>query len=340
MHANLPLAQLALRDDPSFRLRRVSGFYDGAYFYAQARDPLATGEAHRLLAEAPYYWGHPGYGWVAWVASIGGHPSVIPDALLAVGLLSVAVAAALASLLAAELGWTAWGGLTVALNPGAVFAVANDTSESLGIALLLLALLAHVRGRRFWALTCFALLCFVKEPLVLVPLAVAVWELWRRRTPVSAAAVLPVSCWWLYLRLHLGAFPFGEGSSRLSVPVRGWEQALLGAASQSWDPAIDTAQLGQAAVPLLVVSALALVVVAAYALRLRTPVDAAFLVLAALYVCIASIGVQYPKDLIRELAFVIALAPLVLAARVTGAGSPFARRCPPARLRAGRRSGS
>ena len=42
--------------------------YDGAYFYAIARDPIATGQAHRLLNEAPYYWGHPAYGWLAWLA--------------------------------------------------------------------------------------------------------------------------------------------------------------------------------------------------------------------------------------------------------------------------------
>src|SRR6476646_349813 len=65
MHGNLPLARLAVRDDPSFRWRRESGFYDGAYCYAIARDPVATGEAHRLLNEAPYYWGHPAYGWLA-----------------------------------------------------------------------------------------------------------------------------------------------------------------------------------------------------------------------------------------------------------------------------------
>src|SRR5438067_12883800 len=39
MHDSLPLAKLALRDDPSFPLRHRSGFYDGAYFYAIARDP-------------------------------------------------------------------------------------------------------------------------------------------------------------------------------------------------------------------------------------------------------------------------------------------------------------
>ena len=43
------VSKLALKGDPTFRLRGESGFYDGAYFYAIARDPLATGEAHHLL---------------------------------------------------------------------------------------------------------------------------------------------------------------------------------------------------------------------------------------------------------------------------------------------------
>src|SRR5512141_1483111 len=71
MHDSLPLAKLALHDQPTFRLRGESGFYDGAYFYAIARDPVATGQAHELLDEAPYYWGHPAYGWLAWLASAG-----------------------------------------------------------------------------------------------------------------------------------------------------------------------------------------------------------------------------------------------------------------------------
>jgi len=341
MYAGFPLSRLAVHDDPGFRLRYTSGFYDGAFFYAQARDPLATGQAHRLLPQPSYYWGHPGYGWTAWLASVGGHPSAVPDALLAVGLLSIAVAAAAASLLAGALGWTPWGGLTVAVNPGILFAVANDTSESLGAALLLAGLLAYTRGRRGWALALLAALCFVKEPLALVPLALAAWELRRRRSPFVALAVLPVAVWWTYLRIHLGAFPFGQGSSRLGPPVEGWWRAALDAASQSWSAGVDTSQLGQAAVPLIVGTALAVVVVAVYALRLRSVADAPYLALFAVYACIASIGVEYPKDLIRELALVLALLPFVLAARPTPTGEPaFSHTRPRARPPAARPRGS
>jgi hypothetical protein len=341
MHDTLPLAKLAVHDEPTFRLSHRSGFYDGAYFYAIARDPLATGHAHHLLTEAPYYWGHPAYGWLAWLASGGGQPAAVPDALLAVGLLSILVAGAAASLLARGVGWSPWGGLVVALNPGLVFAVYSDTSESLGAALLLLALAAYVRGRRGWAVGLFAALCFVKEPLVLVPLAIAAWELWRtRRPPFVAAAVVPAALWWLYLRIHLGAFPFGLGGERLTAPFLGWKRGLVAAALQSWNRGVDTAQLGQAAVALIIVFGLAILVAAVVALRLRTVVAPAFLALAALYACITPNGVQYPKDLIRELAVVVTLLPFVFTARATQPEPVSERKYPRARLPSRRRSES
>jgi hypothetical protein len=341
MHDKLPVAKLALQGDPNFRLRGESGFYDGAYFYAIARDPLATGEAHHLLDEAPYYWGHPAYGWLAWLASAGGRPGAVPDALLAVGLLSIFVAGAAASFLARAIGWSPWGGLVVALNPGLVFAVNSDTSEPLGAALLLFALTAYVRGRRGWAIGLFAALCFVKEPLVLVPLGIAAWELWRtRRPPLIAAAVVPAVLWWVYVRIHLGAFPFGQGSERLTAPLAGWKRALLDAASQSWNPGVDTAQMGEAAVALIIVVGLAILVAGIYALRLRSVVAPAFLAIAALYACITPNGVQYPKDLIRELALVLTLLPFVLAARASPAEPASAHKYPRALLPSRQRSGS
>jgi hypothetical protein len=110
---------------------------------------------------------------------------------------------------------------------------------------------------------------------------------------------------------------------------------VLAASSQSWSGGVDTAQLGQAAVPLIVVVWLGILAVAVYALRLRTAVQPAFFVLAALYMCISRAGVQYPKDLIRELAIVLTLLPFVLADPPA-----FVRTGPPARLLSERRRGS
>jgi hypothetical protein len=337
----LPLAKLAVHDQPTFRLRGRSGHYDGAFFYAVARDPLAIDQAHTLVSEAPYYWGHPAYGWLAWLASAGGTPTAVPDALLAVGLLSIFIAGAAASLLAGALGWSRWGGLVVAFNPGLVFAVYSDTSEPLGAALLLLALAAYAGGHRRWALTLFAALCFDKEPLILVPLAIAAWELWRmRRLSFIAAAVIPVALWWLYLRIHLGAFPFGYGGERLTWPFVGWTRGLLDAAAQTWSPGVDAAQLGQAAVALIIVVGVAILVAALYALRLSNVVAPAFLALAGLYACITPNGVQYPKDLIREVALVLTLVPFAIAAPASPRESASARKYPRVRLPSRQRSGS
>src|SRR5262249_25316303 len=158
--------------------------------------------------------------------------------------------------------------------PGLVFAVANDTSEPLGTALLLGGLLAYVRGRAWWAVAAFAGLCLVKEPLALVPLAIGAWELWRRRGgfPLVVLSIVPAAVWWLWVRIQLGSFPFGHGQSRLAKPLVGWYRAIVDAAMQSFSETIDTAQLGQAAIALIVVTALAIIVAAIYALKLRNVV--------------------------------------------------------------------
>jgi hypothetical protein len=341
MWDKLPLSRLAVRDQPGFLLRGSAGHYDGAFFYAVARDPLATGQAHRLVPQAPYYWGHPAYGWLAWLASAGGRPSAVPDALLAVGLLCLFVAGGAASVLARALGWSAWGGLVVALNPGLVFAVYSDTSESLGAALLLLALAAYTTGRRGWTVALLAALCFDKEPLVLVPLAIGAWEFLRtRRLPVVVAAVVPAGLWWIYLRIHLGGFPFGYGGQRLTAPFLGWTRGLLEAAKQIWSPNPDVAQLGQASVALIIMVGAAIIAGAAYALKFRHVVAPVFLVLAALYACITPNGVEYPKDLIREVALVLTLVPFVVAAPGGAAQAAFAHKYPQARRLFQRRSGS
>jgi hypothetical protein len=166
---------------------------------------------------------------------------------------------------------------------------------------------------------------------VFVPLVLAAWDVWRRRrAPVLALAVVPVGLWWLYLRRHLGAFPFGQtqGSARLGWPLLGWVHGILDAASQSWNSGVNTAQLGQAAVPLIVVTAFAVLITAARALRLRSPLDPVYLVLAAIYACIVSDGVLF------------VLLPFVLATRATPPEGGSARTRPRGRPIAAPRQGS
>jgi hypothetical protein len=71
-----------------------------------------------------------------------------PYALLAVALACAAIAGALASLLAGDLGLSPWLGLVIVVNPGLIFAVANLTSEAAGLAALLASIYLWRRENR------------------------------------------------------------------------------------------------------------------------------------------------------------------------------------------------
>ena len=226
--ATTDLGALARRVDPGFHTVR-SGAYDGQFYWGVAVDPLATGPAHRVFDKASYRYGHPLYGWLAWAVS-GGQAQAVPAALFLLGLASLFAAAALAAALGRARGGTGWEGLLIALNPGLVIATGEDLAEPLAAAVALAAIAALVAGRRAVAWFCLALLPFAKEPLVLVIVAVVVYELAHRnprRAAVFATAAIPVCVWWTYARFQLGAW-FTSGDSALGPPLLGWWRALAG----------------------------------------------------------------------------------------------------------------
>src|SRR5438105_15808172 len=65
------IAPLAREANSNFAFVPSIDHYDGVYYYAIAQDPLARGTAHTLIDESAYRYGHAGYGWLAWVASLG-----------------------------------------------------------------------------------------------------------------------------------------------------------------------------------------------------------------------------------------------------------------------------
>src|SRR5215210_2591898 len=136
MSATEPIARLARDADSGFHFVPPGAHYDGVYFYAIARDPFARGDAHTLIDGSAYRYGHAGYGWLAGIVSLG-RAELVPSALLAINLVAVAVAAFAASALARDYGWSPWGGVVVAVNPGTIFAATVDTSEALGVAMVI-----------------------------------------------------------------------------------------------------------------------------------------------------------------------------------------------------------
>ena len=314
MSAQPPLGPDALARDPTFReLPRNS--YDGQFYWAVAVDPLATGSVRDHLDDPSYRYGHPLYSWLALLAS-GGQVRALPEALVAVGLLSMLVAGATAAVLASALGRSAWWGLGAAVNPGLVIATMNDLAEPLAAALLLLGVVAYVRGRRAAAIGTFALAGLAKEPLLLVGPAIAAWELYRRRTTVRqtlalAASPVPALAWWIWLRVQLGAWPFAGGGGGLGTPLDGWRRALVENGRKLYDQAPDTYQMADAQVALLLVIGTLLAVLAVFALRLRSPVEAAFVPLVVVLACVTRAVTAYPKDLLRASALALALAPFL-----------------------------
>jgi hypothetical protein len=323
-----PLAATARATDPGFVLVPGTSHYDGVYYYAIGRDPLARGPEHRLIDAPAYRYGHAGFGWLAWITSAG-KPSRVPIALLVVLLECAGLAGAAAAWLARDLGLSPWWGLTVALNPGVVYSATVLTSEPAGVAALLLGLFAWRRGRWVAATVALAAACLIKEPFVLVPLGIALFQLveWVRaqdgsersslralvtRCAPLALAPLPFACWYAYVWQRFDAFPAHQVRGFAGLPFAGWIDTLRRAASFN-DGDFPTAQIGAATIPLVVVIGLALVIGAVRSLRARSEVEVVFLLFALLAFSLNWWSLLYPKDLVRELAVQLVLLPYVFA---------------------------
>lgn len=325
-----PMAQVARTTDPDFVLYPSSSHYDGVYYYAIARDPLVRNAEHELIDLAAYRYSHAGFGWLVWLASAG-RPGLIPEAMLAVALVCAGVAGAAASLLAKDLGISAWWGLAVAVNPGLVYSVTVVTSEAAGLASLLVGLSAWRRGRHVGAALALAAACLIKEPFLLVPVAIAAYEVIRwlrvRRAAEEAriGAVLrrlaPLSLgplvyggWYVYISSQFDAWPTEQSREFTSFLFTGWLDTFDRAAALA-DADFTSAQIGAITIPLLVVVGVALLVGLLRALRFDSEVQTVFVALALVAFSLNWWNLLYPKDFLRAVTVQLALLPFVFAPR-------------------------
>jgi hypothetical protein len=181
---------------------------------------------------------------------------------------------------------------------------------------LLTALYGYVRERRRLMLVSLALLPLAKETLVLVPLALAAWQLVRRAgrrrdTAWLLATILPAAAWWTYARLTLGAW-FTSGDNALGPPFAGWAHALAEAGRHSYDADPGLNQLGEATIVVLVVLLAVLALTGLFAFRLRHPIDLVYLALGAVALCLAPIATVLLRDALRNTAILLALVPFVV----------------------------
>jgi hypothetical protein len=336
------IAPDARRADPDFAFVPTSSHYDGTYFYAVARDPFARGTEHQLIDRGAYRYGHPFYGQLVGFLSWG-DPASVPFWLLTVSLLAMGVAAAAASLLASGWGWTPWSGLAVAFSPGLLYAVTADTAEPVAAALLGLALLAWRARRLTLAALAFVLLALTKEPLSFIPMgvfayeAIRVWRRdrtlvpagwadsrWRRRAIGGAAALAvgPVALvgWLFYVDHVFERWPLSDSDNLLGRPFSGIHQTTQTAAG--WvENDFSYAQLGAAALPVVIALFGVFTVGIGCALRFRTLADAAFLATAPLMFLLGPLDLLYPKDLLRITVIPVLLLPAVLRSSRFGRGA-------------------
>jgi hypothetical protein len=337
MQPDEPLAVIARRVDPGF-VFVPHGHYDGVYGYAIALDPLARGQAHTRIDVPSYRYGRAGLGWLTWLVSFG-RPGAMPMALMLISLVAMPVAGCFASLLSSLFGWSPWGGLVVAVNPGLVMGVIADTSEPLQAALLAIGLYLWFRRRLFPASLVLAYLCLVKEQFVAVPAGLLLWELieWRRgrrasdvrrRVALLVAVPVPLMAWWAYLRTVLGHWP-PDQPHWVSAGFAGWVDTLR-KANQLINGTNYQSESGYVTVALLIAIGAAIAIVALVALRMRTPFDPIFLFLALVLSVLSYWQLLFPKEVLRLMAVQLGLIPAVIAgARGSGRRRVASEAAPP-----------
>ncbi|WP_141013859.1 hypothetical protein [Nocardioides sambongensis] len=148
--------------------------YDGQAYYRLSRAPWTDQVTeHGIAFTRPAYWqSRIGYPAVVWVLSAGGRAALVPTVMLAVNLVAVAAIAALAAVLARDLGRSPWWGGVPALWAGFLVGVGQDLTEPLAGALLLAALLALRRGRPAPATLALVAAGLTRETTLVVAVAV------------------------------------------------------------------------------------------------------------------------------------------------------------------------
>jgi hypothetical protein len=318
-----PLAQLARLHDPNFQFASRADHYDGYYYYGIALDPFALHKSHTLLDQGAYRYGHPLFGWLGNLVSLG-QPRLVPAALLATSLLGMALAGWSLSRLAVGLGGSAWLGLGVTLLPGLLSASSVLTPEPVCAGLVLSGLLAWHRGRWLLAALPLGLVCLGKEQFVAVPVGLAAWEVMsavraRHRIERSAAKAAALACgplalslWyvWVHARFHRWSFDYEDGN--IGWPVVGWLRTFQVAHNFTIGGSFEQVQIGAFSPPLLVALGMLFLVAAVRAIRVETFLDVPLLLMMLIVLCQDWRTLLFAHELLRTPAVPALIAATVI----------------------------
>jgi hypothetical protein len=199
--------------------------YDGQFAYQIALRPLS---AAPYLDVPAYRYQRILYPTLARLLALG-RPELIPWALIVVNVAAIGFGTWITERLLMGLGASRWYALAYGLYAGQLLALRTDLNEPLSQALVLWAMLAWARDRRWLAVVAFGLAALAKETALVFLVAYMLYTLQRRDwrwTIALGAGAIPFAAYQLLLWSRLGEFGVGSGGVGATpfslLPLGGW----------------------------------------------------------------------------------------------------------------------
>jgi hypothetical protein len=255
-----------------------SAGYDGQFYYRLALNPFNWSKtAYGITMDEPYRYTRIGYPLLTWLVSFGQH-DLVPVALIAVNLVSVAAMAYFGGMFARDGGRHALWGVLFAAYFGLAISVGRDTGEPLAEVFMLAGLLAYRRERWVLSGAVFAFAAITRETILFAPAALAcvrLVQIARRKTRPGLpdlAWLAPAVAYGLdelaakfVLKGYFAQSSFGADTSRnLSTPFAAMFSALhydlthISTGVMGW---VDYNLLEYATLAVFIVAGLAVIVV-------------------------------------------------------------------------------
>jgi hypothetical protein len=199
--------------------------YDGQFAYQIALRPLS---AAPYLDVPAYRYQRILYPMLARLLALG-QPGLIPWALIVVNVAAIGFGTWGAERLLLDLGASRWYALVYGLYAAQLLALRADLNEPLAQALVMWAMLAWARERRWLAVVAFGLAALAKETALVFLAAYMLYALQRRAwrwTIALGAGAIPFVAYQLLLLSRLGEFGVGSGGAGATpfslLPLGGW----------------------------------------------------------------------------------------------------------------------
>ena len=322
MFSGEPLSALARAADANFAFVNNVSHYDGVYYYAIGIDPLATSRAHQLIDQAPYRYGHPLHGWLAYLLSFG-NSKFVPLVLVFLSLAGVGVGIYYLSKLAMHFELSPWLGLLFIANPGIYYAAINSTTETIGMALVVTFLYFVVKNEtKAWILMLLSIfLCLDKEQYVILILTVLIYEiafnrkiLFEKRMIrlISIIAGIPVlSVWYVYIKGVFHVFPNHYQTGVFGAPFVGWIKAFKYGNSLQ-NGSFDQSQIGSLIIPVLFFFLTIYLFIIVHSFKNLNLFHFVAFGQIAISLCQGWVNLIYPHEILREQIVSLSLSVLTL----------------------------